>query len=292
MDDLVPDDDGSCTPCRPSCEPVFDRVVVSYLMRGGTRVMWELLPTFTDDLPYSFQLQVGQTASNDADDWEDVGLPVVNAFLAVDGEQRVWTSNRYAYYRVKLTTPTGVYLSQPVSGMGTLIRRDWLFAKEIARQEMLRLRQQAGQLGYLLKRRVTGERCPVCLDYQTQEITDPACPTCYGTGFRCGYFFPADCVWAEIDPKAYRVHLDGGQARGTVNDIVVKARMVNPWMISEGDVWVNQTTDDRYYCHSVQHLAEVRGVPVVARVELRPAPVTDVIYSIDIPQQLSLLGFE
>jgi hypothetical protein len=35
--------DIGCGVCPPDCESVFDRVVVSYLVRGGTRVMWELL---------------------------------------------------------------------------------------------------------------------------------------------------------------------------------------------------------------------------------------------------------
>ncbi len=59
--------------CPPDCENVFDMVHVSYLIRGGTRVMWELLPTFTDPQPWSFQLQVGETGVEAADDWEDVG---------------------------------------------------------------------------------------------------------------------------------------------------------------------------------------------------------------------------
>ena len=51
--------------------------------------MWELLDTFTDKGPLTFQLQVGSTANQDADDWENVGLPVTDQYFALDGEQRV-----------------------------------------------------------------------------------------------------------------------------------------------------------------------------------------------------------
>jgi len=56
-------------------------------------------------------------------------------------------------------------------------------------------------------------------------------------------------------------------------------------LISENDVWVSRKTDDRYYIRTIQNASEMRGVPLVANVELRPAPYTDVIYDVEIPQQ-------
>jgi hypothetical protein len=279
--------------CPPEgdCASVFDRVVVNYLIAGGTRVMWELRDDFVDPMPFTFQLQVGQTDSNDADDWEDVGLAVTNMYVAYDDAQRAFNRavNR-TFYRIKLTTGLDVYYSEPTASEGTLDFRDWRLAADIVRGELVRFREDAGQRGLLLKRRITGEDCPVCLDYQTQEVRDPECPDCWGTGKKCGYFFPIDCVWADMDPKTYRTHLDG--TRGTVNDVVLKARMLNTVLLGEEDVWVNLKTDDRYYVHTVQNVAERRGVPLIAKVELRPAPFTDIIYEIPIPQQLEYLGLQ
>lgn len=273
-----------CSPCLPVCSNPFDRVVVSYLLRGNTRVLWSLKPTFTDPLPFVFTLQVSQAKNPEADDWEDVGTSVTNQYAAVDGEQRLFGKIRWLFYRVQLVTNTGIYYSDPTGLEGTLPRRDWRVARELMRQELLRMRQYAGQQGYLLKRRITGTPCPVCLDPLTNEIRDPYCPTCWGTGFYCGYFFPVDCVWADIEPKTY--HVQQTKTRGTTADIVVRARMLNTWMMSEEDVWVNKVTDDRYYVHTVQHVAEIRGVPIAANVELRPAAVSDPVYGIEIPNQL------
>jgi len=280
--------DAPSSTCRRSeCESVFDRVIVSYLRRGGTRVMWELVETFDDPPPYEFQLQVGQSRNPDAPDWEDVGGPVTDILFSIDGEQRTWGKLNYTFYRVKLTTSLNVYYSEPTGATGTLNPRDWRLAREIIRQERLRMHQHAGQEGYLLKRRITGESCPDCTDPLTREIRDPGCTTCYGTGFRCGYFFPIDCVWADIAPETY--HIERKAPRSTINDIVVRARMLNTWLLGEGDVWVNRVTDDRYYVHAVQNTAEMRGVSLIANVEMRPAPVTDVAYDIDIPQQVEAL---
>lgn len=279
-----------CQPCPNSCESVFDRVVVSHLIRGGTTVQWELLNTFTDPAPLLFQLQVGRTANPDADDWVNVGLPAENQLFAVDPEQRVWGKTNWTHYRVKLTTPLGTYFSAPTGGLGTLSRRDWRLAREILRQRLVAYRFGPGaQEGYLLKRRISGQPCQACLDFQTREVRNPDCERCYGTGFECGYYFPMGCVWAEMAPKTKHLQLDGGAGRGTVDDVVVKTEMLATALLNEEDVWVNARTDDRYYVHQVQHKAEYRGIPLVADVELRPIPFTSVIYTIAVPQQLKIL---
>ncbi len=280
--------------CDPSCRTPygptpFDRVVVSYLIKGGTRVMWELVPTFNDPGPLSFQLQVGTTANPNADDWADVGLPAEDVYFAVDGEQRVFGKTNWAYYRVLLTTGRGTYASDPVNLWGTMSRHDWRLAREITRKELVHHRG-ASQQGYLLKRRVTGTRCRLCLDHMTKEVRRPSCTSCYGTGFECGYYYPMACVWANMSPKTRHTELDGAGRRGTVNDIVVKARMTLVDLMEEADVWVNKVTDDRYYVHEIQHVAEWRGVPLVGQVELRPIPFSSIIYDISVPQQLDYVG--
>lgn len=273
--------------CPPQCAEVFDRVHVSYLTRGGTRVLWDLAATFVDPLPHVFQLQVGGTGGQDSDDWEDVGLPMTNSYWAVDGEQRCYGKTRYHYYRVRLTSPVGTYYSEPTAGLGVLSRRDWRLAAEMVRKEKL-VHRLGSQDGYLVKRRWSGQRCPHCLDPQLQEPTDPECESCLGTGFLCGYYYPMPCVWASLPPRTHRKQLDAGQGRGTISDIVVRnVRMLMLPLLQEYDVWVSRDLDERYYVHQIQHVAEMRGVPLIASVELRPASATDVINGIEIPQQLA-----
>lgn len=253
--------------------------------------MWELVPSFNDQRPLVFQLQVGTTANNDADDWQDVGLPVTDQYFAVDGEKRVFGKSNWTYYRVKLTTPQGSYVSDPTGLWGTLRPHDWRLAREITRKELVAHRG-ASQQGYLMKRRITGIRCKVCLDRMTREVRNPACPSCYGTGFECGYYYPIGCSWANISPRSRHTELDGGQGRGTIDDIVVRARMTLTDLLMEEDLWVNKVTDDRYYVHKIDHVAEWRGVPLVGSVELRPVPFSSIIYDIQIPEQLAYVdGF-
>lgn len=282
----------NCSVCQPSCgDKPFERVFVSYILAGMTTVSFTLLPAFQAPMPYSAQLQVGQSQNPLADDWINVGMPAVNAYTMVDPEQRIQGKLRYQFYRIILTDGNGQqYTSLPVGLSGTLSPRDWRIARERLRQERVRMRMVAGQEGYLLKRRITGTPCPTCLDYTTEEVGNPHCPSCYGTGFLCGYFFPISCVWADIDPATYHLNLDS--SRGTVTDIVVKARMANTWIAGEDDIWVNRKTDDRYYLHKVQNVIEVRGVPLIANIEMRPAPASDPVYTIEIPDQLASLPYD
>lgn len=275
--------------CPSTCPSVFDRVVVSRVIHGGTTVMWSLLGDFAEPQPHEFTLEVGKTGNPSADDWNPVGLPVVNAFFAVDAEQREFGKTDLTYYRVRLDTPRGTHYSDPVNGMGTLSPREWRLAREILRKERL-LARLGFEEGYLLKRRVSGQRCPVCTDRQTQECRNPDCASCLGTGYTCGYYAPMPCVWAGLTPKSTRIQLDAGQGRGTIDDQAVWGRMILVPIMIDQDVWVSKKTDDRYFVHEIRHAAEVSGVPLVGNVQLRPAPFSHVVYTIEIPGQTDAEG--
>lgn len=275
-------------PTRVSaCHWPFKRLIISYLTTGPTYVGWELAEDFSDPEPHVFQLQTGRTGTPDADDWEDVGPPVIGAGYLLDGDQRVWGKTRWTHYRVELTTPSGVYLSPPADGFGTLSRRDWRIARDILRQERLRFEQGAGIEGYLLKRRLYGTPCH-CLSPDTEEVTDALCETCLGTGFEGGYYAPYGIVWAELSPHGHHTDLDLS-GRGTIDDAVVtRARMLAAPQLFEQDVWVDRRNDNRWYVDGIQHLAEVRGTPIVVSAVLRLAAYSDPIYGIEIPGQLPL----
>ena len=265
--------------CPVDCDWIFDRVLVRPHIVGGTRVEWTLHPNFNEPGPYEFQLQFGRTANQAADDWENVGLPVVDTYYAVDSQQRVYGKTQWTHYRILLTTTTATYASPPQRAMGVLSFQDWRRAREVIRQELLRFRVEAGQEGYLLKRRLYGELHTDCVDYQTQEVTADSCTICYDTGFVGGYFRPMECVWAELSRESSHNDLDAGAGRGTVNDgLRVAARMLAIPHLFENDVWVDKDTDRRWYIHAIENLVEIRGMPIVVQAELRLAPFTDVIY--------------
>lgn len=273
--------------CTTDCPSVFSRVVVSYIIRGGTYIAWELQPEFEDQRPYEFQVQVGTTSNNDADDWEDVGFPVLNQFAAIDDTKRVYGVDNWTHYRVKLTTTTGVYYSLPMGLMGVLTKGEWLDVREITRQAKVNLQKgHWGQPGVLLKRRITGRKCQTCTDFVTGVSDRADCPECYSTGFSCGYYFPIECVWAGLTPTAYHTKID--QKRATISDRSNPGFLVLSGLgvLGEGDIWVGLRTDERYFIHDIKPEILYRGVAITATVMMNKIPMSSSIYDIVIPSQL------
>lgn len=279
--DLCPD-----TAIRTDCTWIFDRLRVWPLIAGGSRVEWVIHPQFNENEPYTFQLQMGRTGNNDADDWCDVGLPADDVCFALDPTQRVYGKTQWTHYRVKLTTADGnSYTSEPQHSLGALDQRDWSRVREITRREDLRLRKESGQEGYLLKRKLFGTECS-CLDTQTKEVRNANCDQCYGTGFVGGYYAPYADFWVELQPHGHRSQVD--DSRGTIDDVARTAgRMLNTPQVFSYDVWVDKDTDMRWIIHTIKHAVEIRGVPVVLYpVELRLAPYTHPVYNIAMPNQV------
>lgn len=271
--------------CGHTCDAqVFERVRVRPLIAGGTRVEWSLQAAFSDSSTYTYQLQAGRTGLANADDWTDVGFSAEDAYYLIDDEQRLYGKTQWTHYRIKLSTSNAVYYSNPVNCLGDLSFRDWRLTRAIIREETVRFQQMAGQIGYLLKRRVDGEQCPDCIDFVTAEVVNAQCGTCYGTGFITGYFDPKECVWAAMEQEVRHEELT--KDRATTNDIVVPARMLAEPQLNEEDVFVDQKTDMRWFVHQIKHLVEVRGYPVVYQVELRLAPYSNPIYELAIPGQV------
>src|SRR5262245_19796039 len=110
-------DDGRCGP--------FELVNADFMIEGNTRVSWTMRQNFAAPSPYTFQLQVGETGSNYADDWVNIGAPVQNTYLIVDPVKRAFGKQLTVHYRVQLTDNNGtVYVSQPSVVLGALNFKD------------------------------------------------------------------------------------------------------------------------------------------------------------------------
>jgi len=273
--------------CPTSCDPVFNRVHVRPTFRHGTLVEWQLDRHFSDTGTYQYQLQVGHTGTSLADDWENVGLPASNTASLVDDTQRDYGKTPFAHYRVCLTTGQGTYTSEPVSVWGDLPKKYW---RRLLNRERIWERQvlatHRGQQGYLLKRKLTGDQPELgagTLDWMTEEVVNPQDAETVGTAFIGGYYDPIECVYADLDPQTRREHLDEGKGRGTINDkIRTKAVMLARPQVDSRDVWVDLDTDMRWEIHSIQHIEEVGGVPVIIAAEFRLLPFSHPVYEIEI----------
>lgn len=273
--------------CLDECTWVFDRVRVTPTIKHGARIEWTLHPQFADPGSRTFQLQVGTTGLDTADDWQDVGLSASDVFYMLDDTPRVFGKTQWIHYRIKMTTSAGVYYSTPQHAWGDLSFKYWQKLRNVIRLWKVKLtKTHAGQLGYLLKRKVTGAQPELgegVLDYLTGEVVNPQAAETVGTEYIGGYYAAVPCIYAELDRVIRREHLD---KTGMENKIQVDARMLAVPMIDSYDVWVDKDTDFRWAIHAIQHLVEVQGVPAVLQVKLRLLPFTDAVYQIEIADQL------
>lgn len=258
---------------------VFTKLQVYPQRPDYTLVEWELHPEFDDTGPYIYTVQFSRSGVQTADDWVDVST-VSNAshsvIQVVDIKQRSWSAVEQGFYRVKLVTGNGTYYSYVESTFGSLDRADKLKLREIFRQQCLRFTKQVGSKGQLFRRRYWGVRAST-VDPDTEEVINPKSTEDYGTGFVGGYW-PPFTFWLEFLEGTSTVIEQ--KEIGTVNNVHERARCLAWPLPRTNDVWVDCTSGARYIIKTVTMEVVIRSYPVIALLDIRLAPPTDIIYSL------------
>jgi len=258
----------------------FRRLFVDHMIRGVTRVWWQLDRAFNEPGPHVFQLQVSQTPLSDTAEWRNVGPPITGGYYAADDAWREAGGQLLTHYRVTLTTPTNIYVSEPQAVTGVLPDRDWLLAQEIIRKEKLRQRYVAVE-GALLKPMRFGARCD-CREELTDEPADSNCPVCSGTGFKVGFHPPLPMQCWDISPQVIAEDIDNQMKGTTRENAMITARVIGFPALSKWDVWVNGTSDERWLIHQIKVVAQLRGVPLIYEVTMGLVPFSSGIYAIEV----------
>jgi hypothetical protein len=165
--------------------------------------------------------------------------------------------------------------------MGNLHYADWREYKAIIRAEEVFLFSRTGTDGMLLKRKISGHPCKRCLDFNTGEVLDAGCKICYGTGWVGGYYKAEPCVRFNVDPSSATIKQDVNM-QGSVIDTRFTARAVASPILVCGDVWVNKNNSERYRIMQLQHIVEIKGVPVVYRLTMERLPFSDIAYQVPV----------
>jgi hypothetical protein len=262
---------------------VFGTLAVYPVLRGGTVVTWQLHPRFRAATPYTFVLQWSHSGVTDASDWRDAatvsGQPSQAAvYTATDPLQRIWSMSDRLFYRVKLTDNNGQnFFSAPQTIFGELTRHNRLIAKEILRKELLVAKLTDGGCGTLFRRKDWGVPCdfPSCLDPDTGEVTNPDCPTCYGVGYKGGYYTPLDYAVTAYPSQPRRIVTK--EPHGQDEDQIRWVRAIACPMPRTADLYLDRSNDRRYLVQTVKELVTISNYPIVLQVEMRLADPTDVV---------------
>lgn len=272
----------ACKPAVIGCEPFgypFQKIRVSPTLRFDTRIEWQLAGNFVEPGPYSFQLETALHDVATATDWQPVGSAVNDAAFLVD-DSRQHNAHHRRHYRIRLQTSIAEYASRPVFWQGMFSRNNYLRAKQILRNYDKQFRNlQLGVHFSLLKRKITGEACPRCSDFQIKQSTDINCPVCYGTGITGGYWRSEECLFAQLSPDQQHVE-DTDDENGMNNPQLIRSgRFMATPTLDTLDVVVIKNSDMRYVIRSHKVALEFDAVPVVyGPVVLVALPFTSIIY--------------
>jgi len=252
----------------------FHDVSVSYDGLGRTMVSWKLDPRFDDPFPHVFSLEFARSQSG----FDTGELQVLDEgdrvpFLT-DRVFRDASISSQAYYRVRLKTPAGEYVSRNKGLEGNIPGVNAGLLKELIRKENLVLRKERGGVqGYLFKRRYYGPVCR-CTDKNTGILVSSACLKCAGTGYIDGYFpgvpFP---VLIENQETRHSQITQIGTA--DVRELVVRC-LANPTAEAK-DIWMEADTSRVYEVREYSVVGRMAYYPVASKLQMRELPLTDTI---------------
>lgn len=267
---------------RPEARGPFRRLTVdahfNAIVENRILVEWSLNRHFDNPGPYKFTLFRGFAANDD--NFVPVAETVDQPWLYDNTPARP-SKGTDVFYRVTLEDGNGdVFTSQAVSAGTNWERYDWTLAREIIRKESLLLAKRTGTDGFLLKRRVFGDRCS-CTDPETLRTVDPDCDQCFGTGILGGYY----------DPIRYPVSMNPvqrikklNQDTGLQSQIIETVRALAHPRPSQNDVWVHRFTDQRYIVQpDIAAIARHRGVDLILNLRLEERARSESIYNIPVP---------
>lgn len=252
----------------------FKDLRVFYDGLGRTAVSWILDSRFDDPYPHSFELHFSASSTGfNSNDYEIIALGDKVSYLR-DNVFRTAGFSGSAYYRVKLTTPGGTYMSSTKGYDGNVDKKNIGVLRELLRKESLAMRKDRGGVtGYLFKRRYYGPRC-VCTDKNTNTLVSTSCIACAGTGFKDGYFpgveFPILISSAETSQAQI-------SEVGSADLRAFEARCLAFPTADAKDIWLERDTSRAYEIKKYSIISRYSLEPVAAQIELRELPLADTV---------------
>ena len=95
----------------------------------------------------------------------------------------------------------------------------------------MQLSSKDGTTGFLLKRKISGEKCRRCIDFGTGESKDANCPVCYGMGWVGGYYKAIPCFYINVQPSGSTNKRDL-EVQGLVADTQIAGRAIADPLLS------------------------------------------------------------
>lgn len=241
--------------------------------RRGFGFSWSVATTIGDALPWTFTVEVAETQGGP---WSIHAGPAQNvSFLR--GEGPILSPAAPAlFFRLRMQTADRDVYSDVRVPAQQLQRREWLAARTMMRDASLQYRGPGGVRMALWQRALYGPSC-VCANEITGESENTRCLICHGTGKQLGYIGPVE-IHGIMETRKVQARQDDDTALTEAEPNQIET-LAAP-LLRAFDVLVDTGTGRRYIVGAVQHLAAVRGVPVLVRAQLAMPSTSSPIYNV------------
>jgi len=243
---------------------MFTKVQIFPAVSRGNLIQWTLTP----DVQPGYTVDIFRSRSGVE---FELLATVADSYFFVDTTLDP-TEGFEAVYRLVLNHDASLTIT---SFLGALPIKDRNTIRAIRRREVLGQDHGGGRPGFLLKRR-TSEPCKACSGAHGNE----SCGVCFGTGYVGGYYRPVRYNASCIEPGSNTTKKTSELGTTTPSLDTIRG-LVYP-VLEEGDVWVEQFTDRRFFIIGKTELT-YRGVPIIySKIELSMAPALHPVYRIKV----------
>lgn len=239
----------------------------TYLFPNSVFIQWDI----TDVTEDGINLVYVERAGSPNGPWRSLTGALQNAYhyndeltkpdtAAPDENPNTFSMQRNVYYRVIVVPPSGPnnkIESTAVSIEPGLDTRTRLLKRKMLRDEAICLKKLNGIELLVSKKKHWGERCTVCYDPVTQDLTLEHCTTCFGTGFTDGYWTPVK-IYGRIAPSPVQTQMS---PHGKTEVLVTRLTLLDFPSLEEGDIVTDVRRNQRYIVRMVA-LTELKKVTV------------------------------
>lgn len=137
----------------------------------------------------------------------------------------------------------------------------------IAHREAITIERYSGTKGKLLKARTSGKPCPLCFDKGIESATRTSCPNCFGTGHAGGFYNGKPWtinILGEPDTSKDTHPVVGPIEKGNG----VFARAMHTYPAEPGDIWIDDTTQERWIINDAKPEISIRGIVLTLKMSM------------------------
>ena len=235
-------------------------------------VSWTMKPGA--NYPEDFILQVENSRAGGP--WEILASDVSGMCSWVDNRRRNYNKRLNECYRIRMIVPsTGEEWVSDIVDAGNHKAYPYSSEAENVIKQVENAIEISGCSGKLLKKKLWGVRCPLCVDFANQQTVNEHCPRCLGTGIDGGYFPGIVLNVIKDSIQTNEMPSNNGYLQGET----VQARCIAyPW-INYGDVWVEDESNNRYVIAKVTPTASYKQTHLVYTLVMNKVEYNDVLHS-------------